>query len=162
MGDGFDRYIGKVLRRVRKDRGAQSHPGGAALRWRFTPTAIAGYERGERSVSTSKLVALARVYGTTADRLVAQAERLSSGRSSTALVRSVALATHTPEAEAVRGFLGSLDRRRAGPQHDMISIREGELEVVAMVAGFDPASFRTALEAQGIARAVQDPWPDAS
>lgn len=151
MGDAFDRHLGTVLRRVRTDRGLSLSRVAKLSQGDFTATTVAGYERGERSISSRRLVALARVYRTSPDRLLAEATRRASDRSSTVLIRSAARAASTPEAAAALSFIRSLDRVRHGPRKDSVPIRDGELEIVAMATGSDPSSFSATLEAQGIA-----------
>jgi transcriptional regulator with XRE-family HTH domain len=155
VGEAFDGHIGKVLRRVRKDRGLSLRRVAELSEGRFTPTTIAGYERGERSISTARLVSLARIYGTPADRLVAQAVRASAGLPSIALDRYALQGARSHEAHVVRAYVRSLDRLRSGPKRETVAIREGDLEVVAMSAGVDPASFGAALRSQGVLREVQ-------
>ena len=64
--------VGEVLRRARKARGLTLRALQAQSGGRFKPSAVGGYERGERAISVERFIELAVAYGVPADRLMAQ------------------------------------------------------------------------------------------
>lgn len=53
---------------------------------RFKPSTVAGYERGERSLSVSRFLALARFYGISPDDLITQVAAGSEQRADEVVV----------------------------------------------------------------------------
>jgi transcriptional regulator with XRE-family HTH domain len=64
---------GRALRRARTARGLTLRDVGIRSAGRLTPTAVAGYERGERKVSLQRFCELAVFYGVEPERLLAEA-----------------------------------------------------------------------------------------
>lgn len=147
-------HIGRVLRRLRNDRGLSLRQVAGFSEGRFTPTTIAGYERGERSISVERIVALARLYGTPAERLLGEAVRASTGTPSWFLVRARLAASRSQAAATVRTYVASIEGLRAGPTGDEIAVRAGDLEVIALASGGDPGTFLARLRDEGIVRAT--------
>jgi transcriptional regulator with XRE-family HTH domain len=65
--------LGRVLRRARVRRGLTLRQMEAASGGRFKPSSIAGYERGERSISVERFCRLASFYGEDPGRLLTEA-----------------------------------------------------------------------------------------
>jgi len=65
--------LGRVLRRARVRRGLTLRQMEAASGGRFKPSSIAGYERGERSISVERFCRLASFYGVDPGRLLTEA-----------------------------------------------------------------------------------------
>lgn len=63
---------GRALRRARMARGLTLRDVGYRSDGAFTPTAVAGYERGERSISLQRFCELAAFYGVAPERLLAE------------------------------------------------------------------------------------------
>jgi transcriptional regulator with XRE-family HTH domain len=72
--------MGGALRRARAARGLTLREVGIRSRGRFTPTAVAGYERGERNISLVRFCELAFFYGIEPERLLAEALHPGDGR----------------------------------------------------------------------------------
>lgn len=69
----FDRAVGLALRRSREAAGLSLKEVERITDCRFKPSTIAGYERGERSITVSRFVELATVYGALPNGLLAEA-----------------------------------------------------------------------------------------
>ena len=67
--------IGRALRRARLARGLTLKQLAAASAGRFKPTSVAGYERGERSISVVRFCELCQIFGVPADRLLGEVLR---------------------------------------------------------------------------------------
>ena len=73
LGKTIGEDVGRTLRRARAARGLTLKEVGTASGGRFTPTAVAGYERGERSISLVRFCELAAFYSIEPERLLADA-----------------------------------------------------------------------------------------
>jgi transcriptional regulator with XRE-family HTH domain len=73
LGKTIGGDVGRTLRRARAARGLTLKEVGIASGGRFTSTAVAGYERGERSISLQRFCELAAFYGIEPERLLADA-----------------------------------------------------------------------------------------
>jgi transcriptional regulator with XRE-family HTH domain len=72
---------GRALRDARLADGLTLREVGERSGGAFTPTAVAGYERAERSISLERFCALCAFYGVAPDRLLAEiVEVLARGR----------------------------------------------------------------------------------
>ncbi len=65
--------MGRALRRARQARGFTLRDVGIRSGGIFTPTAVAGYERGERAISLQRFCRLATFYGVAPEDLLAEA-----------------------------------------------------------------------------------------
>ena len=75
MGEGLAEQVGAALRRARKERGLTLRAMSARSGGAFKPTAVAGYERAERSISLQRFCQLAELYGVPPEILLAQIMR---------------------------------------------------------------------------------------
>lgn len=73
MGKTIGGDVGRALRRARSGRGLTLRDVGMRSAGKFTPTAVAGYERGERKISLQRFCELATFYGIEPERLLAEA-----------------------------------------------------------------------------------------
>ena len=72
---------GRALREARLANGLTLREVGERSGGEFTPTAVAGYERAERSISLERFCALCAFYGVAPERLLAEiVEVLGRGR----------------------------------------------------------------------------------
>ena len=72
MGKLFGDEVGRALRGARTARGLTLREVGVRSSGKFTPTAVAGYERGERRISLQRFCELALFYGVEPERLLAE------------------------------------------------------------------------------------------
>src|SRR5437870_13575284 len=72
--------IGRALRRARLARGLTLKQLAVASAGRFKPTSVAGYERGERSISVVRFCVLCRICGVPGDGLLGEVRRASRDR----------------------------------------------------------------------------------
>jgi len=69
----LDRAVGTALRRARDAAGLSLKDVERLTEGRFKPSTVAGYERGERSISVSRFLSLARFYSTHPDEILSDA-----------------------------------------------------------------------------------------
>ncbi|HEY7661136.1 MAG TPA: helix-turn-helix transcriptional regulator [Actinomycetota bacterium] len=134
MGKHVTRNLGRALRRAREARGFSLRDASRSSGGRFTPSGIAGYERGERRISVERLCALADLYGVRPDRLLADALR-APGALGIDLDLS-AVAELSPEVRhLIAGFIEEVLAMRGESGADRISLRSGDLEIIAGTSG---------------------------
>jgi transcriptional regulator with XRE-family HTH domain len=68
----FAEGAGRVLRQARVARGLTLRDVGLLSERAFSPSAVAGYERGERGITLERFCSLAGFYGVPPDRLLAE------------------------------------------------------------------------------------------
>ena len=73
VGKPIRDQVGSALRRSRQAQGLTLRDVGIRSGGIFTPTAVAGYERGERSISLQRFCDLATFYGVAPEDLLAEA-----------------------------------------------------------------------------------------
>jgi transcriptional regulator with XRE-family HTH domain len=73
--------VGSVLREARLARGLTLKMVGSLSAGRFSPTAVAGYERGERNISLVRFLELASLYGVSPIGLLATISQSEAGTS---------------------------------------------------------------------------------
>jgi transcriptional regulator with XRE-family HTH domain len=137
--DPFAQVVGETLRDARQQQGLTLRQAMERSRGRFKPSVIGGYERGERSISLARFCELANFYGVPADRLLARAlERLEpSGRRRTVLDLDRLQRMEEQPSQAVATFVREVRRERGDPAEDVITLRAGDLEAVALTSGID-------------------------
>ena len=129
--------VGRSLRKVRTQRRYRLKDV-AELSGRFTPTAVAGYERAERAISLEKFCELCAVYGVAPERLLAEAIRATDRRPPVVVDLSKVEMLKDGEANLVRAFLDRVQTRRGGSRGPTITLRAGDLEVLATAVDRSP------------------------
>ena len=130
MGEHVTRELGRALRRVREERGLSLREASRRSQGRFTPSGIAGYERGERRISVERMCVLAEIYGVQPERLLAAA--LHPAGASPVEVDLSALERLPPELRTLlAGYIEEVLTMRGPPDPDRISLRSGDLEILA-------------------------------
>jgi transcriptional regulator with XRE-family HTH domain len=127
--------VGAALRRARISRGLTLREAAHDAPEELKPTTLASYERGERAVSVDRLFRLSLMYGISPARLIADVLRRVEGRSPVQIdvrkVRSLGGA----EAGILDGFVRNVLMLRDQPTSDTITLREGDLDVLATATG---------------------------
>lgn len=122
---------------------------------------VGAYERGDRTVSLSRLTALAEFYRVAlADVLpsagVAEADR---GGRRVVLDLTALTITHTEEVATVARFAQQLQRRRGDHNGRMLSLRASDLEMLGLTMGVDGEELLARLRAQGVVLGSTVPTP---
>jgi transcriptional regulator with XRE-family HTH domain len=129
-----------MLRRAREELGLSLRDVSRSSGGRFTASGIAGYERGERRISVERLCELAEVYGTTPERLLADATaptRAVPRRIDLSAVESLSPDVRHLIADEIEHVLAPAGE----PASDQISVRLGDLEILAGTAGRSAADL---------------------
>jgi transcriptional regulator with XRE-family HTH domain len=133
----FSTAAGAVLRDTRVRLGMTLYDVARVSSGRFKPSALGGYERGERSISIDRFCELARLYGASADELLSQVLlRLdpSDRREIVLDLRRMELVDSW-----IRGRLAEFVHRikavRRDYETDVITLRSGDIAAIAAAAG---------------------------
>lgn len=108
---------------------------------RFKSTSVAGYERGERNISLERFCELATFYDVSPARLLAHALRAAKGIPPIVIDLTRVDALQGREGELLAGFTREVAELREDPGTDAVSLRAGDLEVLATITGHKPREF---------------------
>jgi transcriptional regulator with XRE-family HTH domain len=139
--------IGSALRHVRRLRGLNLHDVEARSGGDLKATTVAAYERGERTVSLERFFRLCDLYEIAPERLVAEISRVREGRSSVVIDPERIEHLGSVEGLLVADFVHSVRGLRRTPSEGAITLRAGDLEVLASASGQPP---------QGLLRKIDD------
>jgi len=137
--------IGRALRRVRRERGFTLREVARRSEDRFKPTSVAGYERGERSISVERFCQLASLYGIAPDRLLGEAVRAWEGRPGIVIDLTQAEGLEGAQARLVAGFVDEVLQLRGERNPETITLRAGDLEALASASGRRPEELLEAV-----------------
>ena len=132
--------IGRALRRARLARGMTLKQLSVASAGRFKPTSVAGYERGERSISVIRFCELCRLVGVPPDRLLGEILRAARA-----------------EGELLTGFVQQVASLRGSGEVERITLRAGDIEVLASASGRLPDELKEVLGTAHRGAEQQDP-----
>ena len=146
MFDSLAQDMGMALRRARLARGYTLRQVAELSHGSFKPSSLASYERGERAISFERFFRLTGLYGISPSRLFAEVAREVDGRPSTRIDVERVKNLAGPEAGVLDGFIRNVFMLRRQPPADTISLRNGDLEVLATTAGRPAREFEDAIE----------------
>lgn len=140
MTDAFSAALGEVLRRARAQRNMTLHDVQVRSEGRFKPSAVGGYERGERSISIERFCDLAKIYGVPADRLLAefQAKLVPEGRREAVIDLNRLSLLEVDHAKVVADFIHKVMLQREDYLTDVITLRAGDIETLAITSRQTP------------------------
>lgn len=122
--------LGAALRRARVTRHLTLRDVGTRSNGRFSPTTIAGYERGERAVSVPRFCELAGIYGVRPDRLLREA--LGDAELEEPVLDLTVIEGLAPSAaHLLRAFVDRVVDMRRESGAGAITLRAGDLEILA-------------------------------
>jgi transcriptional regulator with XRE-family HTH domain len=139
--------IGEALRRARKRRGFTLHEVDRVSRGKFKPSSVGSYERGTRTISAPLFCELSALYGVLPDRLLAEALAASQAEGVADVVIDISRLPHLrgQEARVVIEFVEQVQAQRRGPHSDVITLRTGDLQILAAAAGIQPRALLNVL-----------------
>lgn len=150
----FAEVAGEVLRFARRKRGLTLRDVWRRSAGEFKPSALGGYERGERSISLDKFCHLSVIYGEPPDRLLTEViSDVNPGFRQKLIVDLNALNdlgdAEGPHSESVRAlgrFVHSIRSERGDFLTNVVSLRSGDLEAFALELGMSPRTLLKRLE----------------
>lgn len=143
----FIHALGMALRDARRRAGFTLSDVQERSRSRFKPSAVGGYERGERTISVERFVELAEVYGVAPDRLLGSAlEQVSpEGRRSLSINLSRLAQLENDVARRVAESVHRVKAQRGDYLTDVITLRSGDVEVLALESRVSPRTLISGL-----------------
>lgn len=147
--------LGERLRRVRQQQGFSLHHVEERSGGGLKASVVGAYERGERSVSITRLQALAAFYRVpVAELLPDTTERRPVLRQQHGelVIDLVALERRGDDEPALARYAASVRARRGDYNGRVLSVRAADLDTLAAVLDASPEELRTRLAAAGIVR----------
>jgi transcriptional regulator with XRE-family HTH domain len=145
LGDFADE-IGKALRRARTARGLTLRQVSTLTEGRFKATSVAGYERGERTISVERFCDLCDVYEVSPQAILGDIVRAVAGSTEPQIDLTRLEDLGTDERTLVAGFVRQIQGQRHEAPSETIVLREADLEVLATAAGKTREEMADALE----------------
>jgi transcriptional regulator with XRE-family HTH domain len=138
MAQPYSKVIGDTLRQARRARGWTLRVVHEKSGGRYKPSSIGGYERGEREISVSRFCELALLYGVPPAQLLGNA--LQNMAWTTEVVIDLTRLDLIPgqEGRMVAEFIHDLKTRRGDPRTDIITLRAGDLQILATASSAEP------------------------
>lgn len=149
MTDHIRRQLGLQLRRIRLARGWTLRMAADSSDGLFAATSIAGYERGERSISLERYIELCRLYDVPPNRLLAATERAASDRAPSVVDIGLLHRLQESYRPMVAGFIGQVVARRERPVVDNVTLRAQDVQILASAAGVTPDELIDRLAPRG-------------
>jgi transcriptional regulator with XRE-family HTH domain len=130
--------IGRALRRARRARGLTLRELTRLSAGRFKATSVAGYERGERTISLERFCDLCVLYGVSPQAVLGDI-LVAVGTSSQEKIDLTRLETMQPaEGSLLSEFVRHIKALRREAPSGPIALRAGDIEVLATAAGDKP------------------------
>lgn len=157
MAGADDRYatlLGDRLRRVRQQQGLSLHEVEERSEGELKASVVGAYERGERSVSIPRLQRLASFYRVPVAELLPQRGGAATGidLGPELVIDLVALEVQTAVEPALRRYAAAIQARRGDYNGQVLTVRAGDLELLAAVMDANPDELRTRLSDAGVVR----------
>jgi transcriptional regulator with XRE-family HTH domain len=133
--------IGRALRRARQARGLTLRELEERTGGRFKSTSVAGYERAERRITVERFVELAEFYDVSPARLLAHAVRATGGGDPVVIDLTQAETLEGPEGRVLSEFAREVRELRGETGANTVSLRTGDLEVLATLSGREREAF---------------------
>jgi len=139
----FRQATGDALRAARRRQGLTLRDVAEVTDRRFKPSALGGYERGERAISLERFAELAAAYGVPGDRLLGEILDLVDPDGRVEVVVDVPQLELLPGEESRRAVelverVVSLRGERSGGS---VSLRAGDFEELALTAKLTPGEL---------------------
>jgi transcriptional regulator with XRE-family HTH domain len=154
---GFSNVLGEILRGARRARGLTLREVERMARG-FTASSLGSYERGERAISLERFFELARVYGIPADRLLGRVLDRLAPDERTEVVVDLNQLRYLPgeEPRLAQNLIRRIRRQRGDLLTDVISLRSGDVEALALSSGLRAQALLDLLEPALVRRGPED------
>src|SRR5918992_62699 len=157
MSPAYSELVGEKLRNIRLQKGLSLHDVEVASGKKFKASVLGAYERGERTISVSRLHGLARFYGVPVDQLLprdpddedaatptpSEGEKIRIDLTKLGNVES-------PESSILQRYLSMVQVRRGDFNGKVLTIRKDDLSTIASVLDISPESLMTKIDDLGL------------
>lgn len=124
---------------------------------RFRPTSVAGYERGERTISLARFCDLCDVLGVGPERMLIDVLRALERRPEPEIDVATLSRAGAEEAQLVAGFVRRVMAQRGERDPDRIILRAGDVEVLASASGLRLEDLLSRFKPRRRPDAVEEP-----
>ncbi len=133
--DTYGKALGRKLRAIRKQQGLSLQGVEEKSQGRWKAVVVGSYERGDRSVTVSKLAELAEFYGVPMAEMLPDAGSRSAGDAPGKLVLSLEhlRTVEDPEARPLARYVASIQARRGDYNGRVLSIRHEDLRALTII-----------------------------
>jgi len=138
--------IGRALRRARVGRGLTLRQVAGLSQNRFKATSVAGYERGERTISVERFLELCDVYGISPTAVLGEIVRAVGGKLEQEIDLTLLEKMGTARGTLLSSFVRQIRAQRGEPVSETIVLREADLDVLASAAGTTREELAEAIE----------------
>jgi transcriptional regulator with XRE-family HTH domain len=150
-GTAADRRLGERLRRVRLQQHRSLHDVERASAGAIKASVLGAYERGERSVTLPRLRQLADFYRLPVEQLLPTFEA-AAPESTSVVIDLVALEQQRDAQPRLARYVEGIRARRDDHAGRVLTVRAGDLEVLAAAEGITGARLWHRLEDAGLLR----------
>lgn len=146
--------IGERLRRIRRQQGLSLADVEERSDGVWKAVVVGAYERGDRAVSIPRLAGLADFYGIPLSELLpgAGVERESEGVTRVVLDLTSLAESSAEPASTIARFAGEIQHRRSDHNGRVLTLREADLDLLALTLGTTAPTLVAELREQGILR----------
>jgi transcriptional regulator with XRE-family HTH domain len=136
MEKPFPQVVGEILRAARRRRGMTLRAVMARSDGRFKPSALGGYERGERMISLARFCELSELCGVPPDRLLGEIlDRLRPRARQQVVLELPRLDLLNDDVlRPVSRFAREVKRERGDPTREVLSLRAGDIQAIGLSA----------------------------
>jgi transcriptional regulator with XRE-family HTH domain len=144
----FREAIGAALRNARRGRRLTLRDVGGLSEWRFKPSALGGYERGERAISLERFSALASLYGVPPDLLLREVVDRAFPEARTGVVLDLARLELLPgeESRLTAELAENVASQRGQARAGRLALRSADVRALALRARVSPTDLLRRLE----------------
>ena len=149
MNTGLEEICASKLREIRRARGLTLHGFEALSNGAIKAVVLGSYERGTRAISLERLEQIASIYEVPVQYFFGFGSE-SKSESQMRLIfdlRRIAKRAELPAVlENVKRYLGSIARKRSDWNGEVISLREGDGDCLAIMCDMNISEFRQFLQ----------------
>lgn len=150
-------WLGERLRDVRQQQGLSLHEVEAMSGGDLKASVVGAYERGERTISITRLERLAGFYRVQVAELLPASERRDDGAEEPddggrVVIDLVALEERADDEPILRRYVDSIRSRRGDFNGRVLTVRNADLDTIAAVTDTAPDRLRARLSSTGVLR----------
>ena len=161
MTHSYSVLVGEKLRNIRLQKGLSLHDVEVASGKKFKASVLGAYERGERTISVSRLHGLARFYGVPVDQLLPRdPDEEDAATPTPAAAEKIRIDltrlenVNAPETAVLQRYLNMVQVRRGDFNGKVLTIRFDDLRAIASVLDLSPDNLMLKIDSLGLKAGV--------
>jgi transcriptional regulator with XRE-family HTH domain len=149
-------WLGERLRDERQQQGLSLHDVEAMSDGDLKASVVGAYERGERTISITRLERLAGFYRVQVADLLPAPRRRENAEAAEAgsriVIDLVALEARSEDEPILRRYVNAIRSRRGDFNGRVLTVRSADLDTIAAVTDTPPEQLRSRLASRGVLR----------